>query len=107
MAQVREIPVGKILLSEYGETAPTDWSEEVALAQAYSPLVRSEVLLYRASPGWTRAGSVALWRNGCVGVHWIDHSGAGQGRRYRDDADGERAARAQYDRLVPSEQLSD
>jgi len=75
--QPREIPAGKILLADYGTYDKSECSIRTNLATGTKN--GRECTLYRNSPGFERAGSVARWTNGAYGVQfWMDNSTHGR-----------------------------
>ena len=80
----RDIPAGKVLLSEYRDARREDMAVVETKDTRYSthPAIRSTVRLVWSSPGWECAGSMMRWTNGFYGVLYTASDGATHGRRF-------------------------
>ena len=95
----RDIPAGKVLLSEYGDARREDMAIVETKASLYSahPAIRSTVRLVWSSPGWEIAGSMLRWTNGFYGVLYTATDGATHGRRFLyEDEDKARCLFAEW-----------
>lgn len=83
----REIPVGKVLIAEYGTVPKDDMAQEILLDKRIGWDRRIEVKLIARIGGWNLAGSCLRWDNGAYGVIWsIGGSRHGQWYKTFDDA---------------------
>lgn len=95
----RDIPAGKVLLSEYRDARREDMAVVETKDTRYSahPAIRSTVHLVRSSPGWEIAGSMLRWTNGYYGVLYTATDGATHGRRFLyEDEDKARSLFAEW-----------
>ena len=78
----REIPAGKVMLSEYGPEIRSEMAVVELIDKKWSdrPGIKAFVKLEWSSPGWECAGSCARWTNGYWAVRYEDRNGCRQGR---------------------------
>lgn len=79
----RDVPAGKVLLAEYGQIDNTQPRPvETVLQERQRWDGRTAVRLVARTAGWSVAGAVLRWDNGCFGVFW-NVNGCRHGGAYR------------------------
>lgn len=78
----KDIPVGKVLLAEYGQIGRDELRPVETILDTKTGWGRTPVRLVAITAGWAIAGSMLRWDNGCYAVLW-DIDGSRHGRRYK------------------------
>lgn len=92
----REIPAGKILLSEYADVDDTNRARHAELETVRTPL--RELRISHTSAGFEPAGSVARWTNGYYAVRWYAGDGSRHGQHTRTLEEANELAREWQER---------